>query len=131
LWKKGQELEKYDISDIVKTHLLTDVYCKYSELSFEECMDIKQAIVSETQWGICMDLCLEEISNSVLKVPAFEDMPPIKQNFETCLDEFGGPEEIFNTKIKPLPMLRLCYASFKRMVLWSFKISSLQILCQK
>ena len=98
LREKGEEVDEDDsISRIKEMLLVTDVFCKYHELSFDECMEIERAIITELIGLSCVDGCLQELSNcSLLKIPEFKDMPPIKQDFEKCLDEFGGPEEFFD-----------------------------------
>jgi len=94
------------ISKIHGIHLITDAFCEYSNYTFEECLEVQRGVVSEKQGSSCLEKC-EEMEN-VASV-TFEDMPPIKQRFEQCLDDFGGPNEFFDygnkTSIKLQDML--------------------------
>lgn len=100
LMKKGDEVyEDLSVSETEGIELITDVYCKYSCLSFDECTEIKRSLVTEYEGEECMNECLDEVfSQHSLKIPDFKDMSPVRQNFEKCLDEFSGPDAFFNYK---------------------------------
>lgn len=47
LRKRKEESEKdYSITDIERIYLVTDVYCEYIGISFDECMKLQRALIS-------------------------------------------------------------------------------------
>merc|ERR1719296_518422 len=60
-------------------------------------MEIQRGLMSEIQGYKCFGACKALIRGYPSHTkPIFSEMSPIKQKFETCLDEFQGPNEFFD-----------------------------------
>ena len=90
--------ESRSVSTVKKIFFVTDFYCKYANIDDDECIDLQHSLIAEAQSGDCFGMCLKNVAKNidVEDLPDFDDIPPIKQEFETCLDEFNGPHEFFD-----------------------------------
>ena len=102
LRKEALEQESHSASLVKKVFHVVDVYCKYSNINDDECMDLQRSLIAEAQSESCYRKCLGSISRNIdiEDLPEFDDIPPIKQEFERCLDEFNGPHEFFDYQNK-------------------------------
>lgn len=91
---------------------LVDLYCQVVGVSFDECNTLYSDAIMMENAEKCFNYCRNTIDDNLY--PKFEDIPPDKQEFERCLDEFRGPGEFFDYNDKESTNVKTLLESFQK-----------------